>query len=100
MSTSAILHDLSILVKSQYVDNIKNFDELANQLYLRIAKISEGYKRCDIVADQYFAESLKNNLRSLRGIGTTIAFTGETRLQSDFKYFLSNSENKSLLNEF
>ena len=37
--------------KSQYVDNIKTFNELSKHLYSRIAKISAGYKRCDDVAD-------------------------------------------------
>ena len=62
---SSIMHDLLILVKSQYVDIIKTFS---------IMEISDGYKRCDIITDRYFQESLKNNF--------------------------ANSENKSILNEF
>ena len=96
---SAIIHDLSILVKSQYVDNIKTFNEPSKHLYSRIAKISEGYKRCDVVADRYFPNSLKGNLRKGRGLGTTISFSGDTKLPSDFKDFLGNSENKTNLNQ-
>ena len=33
-------------------------------------------------------------------MGTTIVFSGETKLPSDFKAFLGNSENKSNRNEF
>ena len=61
---SAIMHDLSILVKKQYVDTIKTFSDLSKRLYSRIMEI-----RCDIVADRYFQESMKNNLRSSSGIG-------------------------------
>ena len=60
-------------------------------------EISDGYRRCNIVADRYFQESLKNNLRSSRGIGPSMTFT---KLPSDFRDFLANSENKSILNEF
>ena len=49
---SAIINDLSILVKRQYVDNIQTINDLSKQLYSRIAKISEGYKRCDVVTDR------------------------------------------------
>ena len=97
---SAVMHDLSILVKSQCVDNIKTFSDLSKRLYSRIMEISDWYKRCDIVADQYFQESLKNDLRSSRALGTIMTFTGETQLPSDFRDFLANSENKSILNEF
>ena len=83
------LHDLTILVKSQYVDTIKTFSDLSKQLYSRIMGISDGYKRCDIVADRYFQESSKNNLRSSRGIGTSMTFTRETKLPSDFWDVLS-----------
>ena len=96
---SAIIHDLSILVKSQYVDNIKTFNELSKHLYSRIAKISEGYKRCDVVADRYFPNSLKGNLRKGRSLGTAISFSGDTKLPFDFKDFLGNSENKTNLNQ-
>ena len=50
---SAIMHDLSILVKSQYVDTTKAFNDLSKRLYSRIMEISDGYNRCDIVADRY-----------------------------------------------
>ena len=50
-------------------------------------EISDGCKRCDIIADRFFQESLKNNLRSSRGMGTTMTFTGEKKLPSDFRDF-------------
>ena len=53
----AIMHDLSILVKKQFVDTIKPFSDLSKRLYSRIMEISDGYKRFDIVADRYFQES-------------------------------------------
>ena len=58
------------------------------------------YKRCGVVTDRYFPDSLKENLRKIRGLGTTIVFSGETKLPSDFIDFLGNSGNKSNLNEF
>ena len=63
-------------------------------------KLSDGYRRCDVVADRYFSDILKENLRKKRGLETEIIFSGETNLLSDFKGFLGNSDNKSRLNEF
>ena len=99
---SSILHDLSILVKGQgqYVQTLKTFNDLSTKLYSRILKASEGYKRCDIVADRYFVGSLKGNIRNIRGLGTAMTFVGETLLPRDFMDFLGNSENKNNLNEF
>ena len=99
---SSMLHDLSILVKSQgqYVQTIKSFNDLSKHLYSRILKASEGYKRCDLVTDRYFSESLKGNIRNVRGLGTAMTFNGEMTLPRDFMDFLGNSENKNNLNEF
>ena len=99
---ASILHDLSIIVKGQgqYVHSLKTFNDLSKQIYSRILKASEGYKRCDIVTDRYFPESLKGNIRNIRGLGTAMTFSGEMRLPRDFMDFLGNSENKTHLSEF
>ena len=45
--------------------------------------------------DLYFEGSLKEDTRDKRGNdGSTPKFTGDTQFPSDFKDFLSNSQNK------
>ena len=89
---SSILHDLSSLIKGQgqYVQTIKSFNYLSKHLHSRILKASEGYKRCNIVTDRYFSESLKGNIRNIRGLGTAMTFNGEMTLPRDFMDFLGN----------
>ena len=63
--------------------------------------LATGYERCDVIADRYFEGSLKEGTRDKRGNdGSTLKFTGDTQFPSDFKDFLSNSQNKDKLNEF
>ena len=60
-----------------------------------------GYERCDIIADRYFEGSLKEGTRNKRGNdGSTLKFIGDNQFPSDFKDFLSNSQNKDKLSEF
>ena len=60
--------------------------------------MSRGYERCDVVADQYFFGSLKNETKKKsRDDGSTMEFTGDTQIPSNFSDFLSNSVNKNNL---
>ena len=62
--------------------------------------LAEKYDRCDVVADRYFKDSLKEGTRDKRGNdGSTLNFTGDSLFPSNFKDFLSNSANKNKLNE-
>ena len=58
--------------------------------------LAKGYFRCDVViaVNDYFEHSLKESLRSKRGIGSRFVFEDDTELPSDFKdNFLVNSTN-------
>ena len=52
--------------------------------------------RCDIIADQYFKDSLKQNIRSSRGQGSRKHFKDETKIPEDFRNnFLTNNDNEN-----
>ena len=57
---------------------------------------SSNYMRCGIIADRYFKDSLKENIRSIRGQGSRKHFGDETKIPGDFKSdFVTNSDNKN-----
>ena len=57
--------------------------------------------RCDIIADQYFKDSLKQNIRSSKGQGSRKHFKNETKIPEDFKNnFLTNNDNKNDLHVY
>ena len=65
-------------------------------LHLTLAK---DYDRIDIIADQYFSQSLRSQTREGRGHGASIDFDGDTPFPTDFTdNFLRNNENKSRFN--
>ena len=89
------------IVKSKQAVSCQTFDNFAEIVYRHINFLSQGYERCDVVADRYFTGSLKEGTRSKRGdTGSTMHFTGETKFPSKFSDFLSNSENKNNLSQF
>ena len=53
--------------------------------------------RCDIIADRYFKNSLKQNIRSRRGQESGKHFNDETKIPGDFRsHFLTNSDKNDL----
>ena len=79
--------------------NEKTFNDWATNRvipYLRL--ITEGASRLDVVNDVYKQDSLKSHVRDTRGIGTKIAkISKSTQLPKDWKSFLRNDSNKTLL---
>ena len=64
-------------------------------------ELGAGHKRIDVVCDRYFENSLKEQTRSGRGVGTKIVFNGDTLFPANFRDdFLHHSENKDALNEY
>ena len=60
-----------------------------------------GIFRIDLIFDQYFKKSLKENIRDERGIGSRLLFDETTKLPSKFNSdFLKNSANKDDLSRF
>ena len=56
----------------------------------------EKLEQFDVISDRYLQNSLKENIRNDRGLGSRKMFDDDTRIPSDFKCgFLTNSENKN-----
>ena len=92
---AAIVIELSPLIRTQAIKADMKFIDFASSIYLRLKKLAKGYFRCDVIADRYFEQSLKENLRICRGSGTRSRFEDDTSIPSDFKEnFLMNSANK------
>ena len=76
-------------------------NDVAVLIYRNIMELARLNDRIDIVCDRYFKDSLKDQTRKQRGVGTRFIFTDETPFPKDFrKDFLHNSENKNALNEY
>ena len=57
--------------------------------------IAFNFQRIDIVYDRYFQDSLKEQTRKMRGVGTNFEFSDDTPIPVDFRdNFLHNSQNK------
>ena len=57
--------------------------------------------RCDIIADRYFQDSLKQNIKSSRGQGSRKYFKDETKIPEDFRNnFLTNNVDKNDLDVY
>ena len=64
-------------------------------------EIAKSYDRIDIVLDRYFTDSLKEQTRGSRGVGTRVLFDDDSEFPRDFrKEFLHNSLNKNDFNEY
>ena len=63
--------------------------------------VAQSYHRIDVLCDCYFQDSLNEQTRRLRGVGTTFEFSGDTPFPVNFRDdFLHNSQNKNMLNEY
>ena len=82
-------------------DDIICFSDLAVVLFYYVQNLGSSFDRLDLVFDQYFQSSLKEETRKNRGSGSRFLFTGETTLPKCMgDNFLKNSENKNDLSEF
>ena len=81
---------------------VKSFDDYARFLYLAITRDAESFKRCDIITDRYFTESLKEGVQENRGSnGLVYPFDDSTPIPTKFESdFLSKSVNKTNLNKY
>ena len=56
----------------------------------------KNYEHFDVISDRYLQNSLKENIRNDRGLGSRKMFDDDIRIPSDFKCgFLTNSKNKN-----
>ena len=100
MQTSAIIIELSPVVFRQADKPVNNFNDFA-VLSTIIMGVAQSYQRIDVVCDRYFQDSLKEQPRRLRGVGTMFEFSDDTPFPANFSDdFLHNSQNKNMLNEY
>ena len=95
---STIKKDLWLFTKSHAINENTAFLEFADSLRKRILNESPSCLRCYLIADRYFKNSLKQNIRSSRGVGSRKYFNDETKIPGDFRSnFLTNSDDKNYL---
>ena len=75
---SAVVIELSPLVYRMAQVLVDTFHDFALFLYRQIEDNSEIYGRVDVVCDRYFKDSLKQQTRTSRGVGTKVNFTDQT----------------------
>ena len=98
---SSIVVELSPFIHTQAEKAVDDFNDFAVLMYYRIMDIGYKFHRIDVVCDQYFKDSLKEQTRKNRGIGTRHAIADDAPIPYNFKEsFLHNSENKNDLNEY
>ena len=82
---SAIIIDLLLFTKSHAINENTTFLEFADSLRKRILNESSSCLGCDVIADRYFKNSLKQYIRSSRGLGSRKHFNDETKIPGDFR---------------
>ena len=75
---SAIIIELSAVVQIKASCDAETFHEFSLIIYYYILELSTDFSRIDIVADQYFQDSLKEGTRKGRGSGTRKSFDDDT----------------------
>ena len=99
--TSAIIVELSPLIFKYAEIPVDTFIDFAVLLYRKVMEIAKSYDRIDVVLDRYFTDSLKEQTRDSRGVGTCVLFDDDSEFPRDFrKEFLHNSLNKNDFNEY
>ena len=94
---SALIIDLLLLTKSHPISENTAFLEFADSLRKKILNESSSLLRCDVITDQYFKNSLKQNIQSSRGLGSRKHLNDETKIPGEFRSnFLTNSDNKNV----
>ena len=86
--------DLSLFTKSYAINENTTLLEFVDSLRKRILNESSNCSRCDVIADRYFKNSLKQNIQSSRELRFRKHFNDETKFPGDFRStFLTNSVN-------
>ena len=49
----------------------------------RLLYLCKNYERCDVIADRYLQNSLKENIRNIRGLGSRKMFDDDTTIPSN-----------------
>ena len=98
---SAIVIEFSAIIRFHCNIKVNTFNDFAKSIYAYVMELSANFHRIDVICDQYFEKSLKNQTRSERGLGSNVNFDDLTSFPNDFgDNFLKNSDNKEKLNHF
>ena len=100
---SALIIELSptAVFRLAETPSVHSFHDFAVLVYHHIKDLAHDYQRVDVVCDRYFNDSLKEQIRTQRGVGTRLHFSDDTQFPYTFRSnFLHNSENKNELNEY
>ena len=98
---AAVVVDISPILKGLDTMNCNTFNDLARVLYDKICFLFGKFQRVDLIFDQYFKKSLKENIPDERGIGSRLLFDETTKLPSTFHLeFSKSSTNKDDLSCF
>ena len=73
-TSSAIIKELSAIIHLKGASDADTFHDFAVIIYYYIMGLSKGLIRIDIVGDQYFDHSVKEQIRKDRGTGTRKSF--------------------------
>ena len=77
------------------------FSDLGVVIFYHVESLTFSFHRTDLGFDQYFEQSLKENTRKDREMGSRFVFTGNTKLPNKLaEDFLMNSTDKNYFNEF
>ena len=84
-ATVSKTNDLSLFTKSHAINKNTTFSEFADSLRKRILNESSTCLRCDILANRYFKNSLKQNIQSSRELAFRKHFNDETKTPGDLE---------------
>ena len=102
-NSSALVVDLSKIVKIIGQQTFRTFKEFATNMYKHMMGLGVEFKaeRINIVADRYFENSLKGGTRKERWTGSRFVFTDKTKFPNDFiDNFSKNSKNEDDFNKY
>lgn len=93
----AIVFVLSLFTKKNNTINEKDtFHNFAESLTKRFMCLCTNYLRCDVVADRYLQDSIKENIINIGGMDPGKILDHDRTIPSDFKTdFLTHSQNKN-----
>ena len=99
---AAIVVELSVIIQINASVAVKTFFDFAKLIYNHIMNLAREFQRLrDIVCDRYLNESIKEDIRKDRCVGSRKIFTNSTKFPSNFcEDFLGNGENKEDLNRY
>lgn len=87
--------DGAAIVHALPVTTVSTFNSYAETIFIPfIVSHLQSSKHVDIVWDQYKENSIKESTREKRGKGQRRKVTGETKIPSNWKAFLQDTNNK------